>query len=129
MKNKLIFSGSLLMALAVILGALGAHALKAKLSTDQLLSFETGVRYHLIHALGILALAGFSEQFGEKRLRTIAILMVLGILFFSGSIYLLATRDLYGMSGELRFLGPVTPIGGMLFIAGWILTALSVKRN
>lgn len=125
MKNKLVFASSLLMATAVILGALGAHALKSKLGQEQLISFETGVRYHLIHALALFALASISDQFSSGRIRWIALLMVAGILLFSGSIYLLSTRELYGMNESLRFLGPVTPLGGLCFIAAWLLLAYS----
>lgn len=130
MKNKIIFAASLLMATAVILGALGAHALKSRLQPDALLSFETGVRYHLIHGIALLVLALLTDHLGDKKVKTLAILFTSGILCFSGSIYLLATRSLYGMEGQLKFLGPITPLGGVLFIIAWILLAVyALKRK
>lgn len=130
MKNKIIFAASLLMATAVILGALGAHALKSRLQPDALLSFETGVRYHLIHGIALLVLALLTDHLGDKKVKTLAILFTSGILCFSGSIYLFATRPLYGMEGQLKFLGPITPLGGVLFIIAWILLAVyALKRK
>jgi len=125
----LIRLGAILMAMAVVLGALGAHTLKAKLSPDALLSFETGVRYHLLHGLAILALAALAQYLDPKRISIIASLFLFGIVFFSCSIYLLATREISGLGDSIKFLGPVTPLGGLLMIAGWILLAFSISKK
>ena len=120
------FSG----ALAVMLGALGAHALKGLLTPDQLVAFETGVRYHLIHSVLLLILAMMikSEALETKRLVLASKLLIAGIILFSGSIYLLSTRQL--MNAEfLKILGPITPIGGILLISSWCLIALSFRST
>jgi uncharacterized membrane protein YgdD (TMEM256/DUF423 family) len=102
-------------ATAVILGAFGAHALKARLAAEQLASWQTAVQYHLVHALALLALALFAAASGRP-IQLQAWLFSLGIALFSGSIYLLV------LSGQ-RWLGPVTPVGGLCLIAGWISLA------
>jgi len=114
-------------ALAVILGALGAHALKTVLPEAQLASFETAVRYHLYHAFAILMTAIIGLQL-KVSLQVTLWLFALGTLLFSGSIYLLATIPLHGLEG-LRALGPVTPIGGVLLIAGWFSLAVTSMRS
>lgn len=113
--------------LAVIFGAFGAHALKARLTADQLLSFETGVRYQMYHALALFACAWLLER-GAPGAGTAGALMLAGVLLFSGSIYLLATRELTGLT-SYRWLGPVTPLGGLCFIAGWITLAAAALRS
>lgn len=113
MKNLLIL-GALAMALAVILGAFGAHGLKARVSADALSAWQTGVQYHMIHALALLLVAVLMVQFPTlPGLPWIGGLFLAGILLFSGSLYLLVLTD-------WRFLGPVTPIGGVAFILGWL---------
>ncbi len=112
-------------AIAVILGAMGAHALKAKLEPESLKSFETAVRYQAWHAIALLAL-GLSS-YPLKQLKAIVLCWIIGIFLFSGSIYLLSTSLITGF--ELRFLGPVTPIGGLFFIAGWCLLFVSAIRS
>lgn len=121
MKKTLLILAGLLGMLAVILGAFGAHALKASLSPDQLSTYQTGIAYHFYHVLGILACLGLSE--GRKAgvwLYRAGILFALGILCFSGSIYLLACKDLLGLAAWTKIIGPITPIGGTFFILGWI---------
>ncbi len=117
------FSG----AVAVVLGALGAHALAKLLPEAALASFKTGVLYHLLHALLLMVVGGLSKILSPKELNITYILLVLGQVFFSGSIYLLATKSLHGL--EVSFLGPVTPVGGLLLIAGWIYIATSTLRK
>lgn len=113
-------------AIGVMLGALGAHALKQVLTPEQIMSFQTGVRYHLIHTLLLLMVFILYQQKPLKSLKRIYLFVVLGILCFSGSIYLLNLRYLIN-ADWLKILGPVTPIGGLLLIAGWILLAFSSK--
>jgi uncharacterized membrane protein YgdD (TMEM256/DUF423 family) len=117
------FSG----ALAVILGALGAHALTNLLPKVSLTSFKTGVLYHLLHALLLIGVADLSRFLSEKELKATFYLLVIGKLLFSGSIYLLATKPIHGL--EVSFLGPVTPIGGLLLISAWIFLAVSALRK
>ena len=110
---------------AVILGAFGAHALKEVLSESQLSSFQTGVRYQFFHGLTILILS-FNMNYFTKRLSSIIKIMSAGIILFSFSIYLLNIQDLIGFS--MSYLGPITPIGGLLLITSWIGLFFSVKK-
>ncbi len=112
--------GALLMALGVALGAMAAHALKSRLQPEMLLIFETGARYHLYHALGLLALAALMTT--GAALAGPAWCLVVGVGLFSGSLYLLA------LSGA-RWLGMITPLGGLAFIAGWLWAALRLWRR
>ena len=110
---------------AVALGALGAHALKDTLSDSQLHSFETGVRHQLFHAITLLILALNPEKFNHHLNKSLK-LMTAGICFFSFSIYLLSIQDIIGIS--LCFLGPITPIGGVLLICAWLILLFSIKK-
>jgi len=108
------------MALGVIAGAFGAHSLKAVLSDNSLQSWKTGVLYLLVHGMAMLVLAVWDEN-SEKCLFYVELswkLFLSGIFLFSGSIFLLATKTLHGL--PVSWLGPVTPLGGVLFIAGWL---------
>ncbi len=108
-------------AAAVVFGALGAHALKEQLDLNSLNSFNTAVRYQMWHVLALLALGIMAEN--VKNSIWIFRLWILGIIFFSGSIYLLTLDELMGIN--LSFLGPITPLGGLALIAGWVALALS----
>ena len=110
---------------AVILGAFGAHALKEVLSENQLSSFQTGVRYQFFHGLTILILS-FNMNYFTHRLSSIIKIMSAGIILFSFSIYLLNIQDLIGFS--MSYLGPITPIGGLLLITSWIGLFFSIKK-
>jgi len=112
----MIGAGSLLSALGVILGAFGAHALKARLEPHDLATFETGVRYHLIHALALVLVGVLAHKASVPNLRVVGWAFGAGILVFSGSLYVLV------LSGQ-RWLGAVTPIGGLAFIFGWLYLA------
>ena len=116
MTKKLITTASILGAIAIILGAFGAHALKKVLSPDQLITFETGVRYQMYHALFLLFISAHTIL-SDKSKKVILTLVQLGVLFFSGSIYLLATNDLTPF--DFKTIGFATPIGGALLIAAW----------
>jgi uncharacterized membrane protein YgdD (TMEM256/DUF423 family) len=120
-------------AVGVALGALGAHALKNKIATglitaEQLNGFDTGVKYHMYHVLAMLAVIILNQSQPHKNLKWAFNFFLWGIVCFSGSLYLLCTRNLFGAEW-LRFLGPVTPIGGILFIAGWIFLAFSAVKK
>jgi len=111
---------------AVALGALGTHALKEVLTESQLHSFETGVRYQLFHALALLVLVLNAEKFNQHLKKSLT-LMTVGICLFSFSIYLLSIQETVGIS--LSFLGPITPIGGLLLISAWLLLFFSIKKQ
>ena len=111
---------------AVALGALGAHALKEVLTESQLHSFETGVRYQLFHALALLVLTLNAEKF-NRHLKKSLTLMTVGICCFSFSIYLLSIQEAVRIS--LSFLGPITPIGGLLLISAWLVLFFSIKKQ
>lgn len=125
MKPNLLIVG-ILGATAVALGALGAHALKEVLNPAQLESFKTGVLYQILHTLFLGFVFLLYLKNNSKKLKLIFNLVFWGIILFSGSIYFLNLR--YILNAEfLKFLGPITPIGGVLFIAGWILLAFESK--
>lgn len=114
------------MITAVALGAFGAHGLKAVLSENNLEVFKTGVFYQFVHGLGLLMAIILSKIYPIKKIKNSIIFFTLGILFFSGSLYLLSTRELTGLG--LGFLGPITPIGGLFFMLGWAFLALEILR-
>jgi len=116
MDKKILLAAVFLGVTAIILGAFGAHALKKVLTITQLQSFEIGVRYQMYHALFLLFIGTFTFL-NEKERFVIFLLTILGVLFFSGSIYLLATNSLTNL--KTKFLGPITPIGGLLLISAW----------
>jgi uncharacterized membrane protein YgdD (TMEM256/DUF423 family) len=127
MNKKLIATGALFGMIAIILGAFGAHALKNVLLPEQLITFETGVRYQMYHAL-FLIFIGILTDLSEKAKKTIYYLVVFGIVLFSGSIYLLATNTL--TSFDFKVIGFVTPIGGLLLIVAWgVLFTKFLKKN
>ena len=115
--------GALSALLAVAAGAFGAHGLKDRLSVDQLGVYEVGVRYQMYHALGLLAVAwAVSHWQGEASMRAAGWLMLIGTLLFSGSLYALAF-------GGPKWLGMITPIGGLAFVIGWGLLAWGIWRG
>ena len=116
MDKKIISTGAIFGMIAIILGAFGAHALKKVLSIEELSTFETGVKYQMYHAL-LLVFIGTLNELSLKVKKTIYNLVVFGVLFFSGSIYLLATNNL--TSFDFKVIGFITPIGGLLLILGW----------
>jgi uncharacterized membrane protein YgdD (TMEM256/DUF423 family) len=117
MDRKIITTAAFLGMTAIILGAFGAHALKKVLNLEQLNTFETGVKYQMYHALFLL-FVGLSQSIAEKTKKVIFYCIVVGVLFFSGSIYLLATNNLTAFN--FRKIGFITPIGGLILIVGWI---------
>jgi uncharacterized membrane protein YgdD (TMEM256/DUF423 family) len=115
-------AGSLLALAAVAAGAFGAHALRERLSEDLLVIFETGARYHMYHALALLGAAWASQQWPGGYATAAGWSFILGIAIFSGSLYILS------LSG-VRWLGAITPIGGVAFMVGWICLALAAWRG
>ncbi|SFS56161.1 Uncharacterized membrane protein YgdD, TMEM256/DUF423 family [Paenibacillus sp. 453mf] len=118
--QMLIVLGSILMVIAVAMGAFGAHALKSKFEEGKQKVYETAVQYHLIHALAIIVAGILAGQYPEAGLLvTAGWFMAVGIILFSGSLYILSLK-------KIRFLGPITPLGGISFIIAWILVAIGV---
>ncbi len=126
MDKKIIATAAFLGMTAIILGAFGAHALKEVLSIEQLNTFETGVKYQMYHALFLLFIA-LSNSIAAKTKKIIFYFVVTGIVFFSGSIYLLATDSLNAFN--FRTIGFITPIGGLLLIIGWIWLFIDFSRK
>ncbi|MCS5624311.1 MAG: DUF423 domain-containing protein [Candidatus Marinimicrobia bacterium] len=115
-----ILAGAILMMLAVLLGAFGAHGLKNRVSPEDLAIFETGVQYHMIHALGLILLGILGFHYHGDVIQLPALLFSAGILIFSGSLYILVLTG-------IRWMGAITPIGGLAFIAGWIMLFIKIR--
>lgn len=126
MDKKIISLAAILGMLAIILGAFGAHALKKVLSIEELATFETGVKYQIYHALFLLFI-GTTAQISEKAKKTIYHLVLTGVIFFSGSIYLLATNKLTAF--DFKTIGFITPIGGLLLISSWGLLLFHILKK
>jgi uncharacterized membrane protein YgdD (TMEM256/DUF423 family) len=125
-KRFLVFSG-FSGAIAVAFGAMAAHFLRSRIADGsitelQLATFETGARYQMYHSIVLLALAIMWDKFDPKAISKVGYCFMAGIVLFSGSLYLLSTASLMGIS-NVRWLGPITPIGGLFFIAGWLFLA------
>jgi uncharacterized membrane protein YgdD (TMEM256/DUF423 family) len=108
-------------AMAVMLGAFGAHGLKKIINDSSLQTFETGVRYQMYHAFGLMIAAIIFNSAIEKRVLLAGKLFIAGITIFSGSLYFLALTE-----NQFRFVGAITPIGGICFILGWIMLFASI---
>jgi len=113
--------GAIAGAIGVALGAFGAHGLKSRVGPDLLAVFETGVRYHMIHALALLAVAWAGDRWPSVWTTAAGWLFVAGIVVFSGSLYLMT------LTGA-RWLGAITPLGGLAFIVGWASLAVAALR-
>ena len=126
MNREIFVTASLFGMIAIILGAFGAHKLKEVLTLEQLNTFETGVKYQMYHALFLL-FVGLNTALTVKTKRIIYFLTLFGVIFFSGSIYLLATNSL--TSFDFRTIGFITPIGGLLLIMAWGVSLLSYLKK
>jgi len=126
MKTNTLFFGTLFGLLSVILGAFGAHAFKEILTPDRLESYETAVRYQMYASLFLLII-GFFLRFETRMQKSISWLMILGVLLFSGSIYLLSFQEVWEVN--LKFIGPITPLGGLLMILSWFFLLLEILRK
>lgn len=123
LQRKIVVIAAILGGLSVAIGAFGAHALKETLLLNQRTdTFETAVRYQFYHALALLILGNSGIVISAKRLQLIAILFVVGIVIFSGSLYVLCLTG-------IRWLGAITPLGGTAFIIGWIIWAVSAAQK
>jgi uncharacterized membrane protein YgdD (TMEM256/DUF423 family) len=126
MKTITLVFGAVYGMLSVILGAFGAHALKKILSVERLESFETGVRYQM-YAAFFLLIVGYILKFDTSSQKWISIMMIAGTVLFSFSIYFLSLQDYLGMN--LKFLGPITPLGGLLMILSWGMLIFYFAKN
>lgn len=115
--KKIVASAAILAAVAIALGAFGAHGLRDLVSAKALSSFETGVRYQMYHSLALLVI-GFAMSIPANTRKWVSRFFIFGIILFSGSIYLLSLKEVVTFS--VAFLGPITPIGGLLLIVGWL---------
>ena len=122
-------AGATFAALAVILGAFGAHALKARLTPDQLAVFETGVRYHFYHSFALLITGIAFMAFPHKNLKTATTFFMIGIALFSGSLYTMTLMHLAGPDKSIGAAGIMTPIGGVFFILGWVFLLSGILKT
>lgn len=125
MEKRIISTGALLGMMAIILGAFGAHALKKVLSLEELSTFETGVRYQMYHAFFLLFI-GITTILNQKSKKIISILTLIGVIFFSGSIYVLATNKITSI--DFRTFGFITPIGGAFLISAWFKLLFDILK-
>lgn len=126
MNNKILSTAAFFGMTSIVLGAFGAHALKQVLTVEQLATFETGVKYQMYHALFLLFL-GLTTHLSTKVKKSILVLTILGVIFFSGSIYLLATDSLNDFN--FKIIGFVTPIGGLLLVIAWSILMLHFLKK
>jgi uncharacterized membrane protein YgdD (TMEM256/DUF423 family) len=115
-------TASAFLVLAVAIGAFGAHGLKPHLSAEMIQTYKTGVEYHFYHALGLLLIGVLAVSFPSDLLKWAAIFLAAGIVLFSGSLYVLAVTG-------IKMLGAITPLGGLSFIAGWVLLLVAVWKK
>lgn len=128
MYKRALVAGVIFAALAVILGAFGAHALKKIVQPEQVLVFETGVRYQFYHSFALIITGILYGSFPFRQVRTAYLLFVAGIALFSGSLYLLTFFNAAGMVG-IAGIGILTPFGGLFFIAGWLMLLMGIIKK
>lgn len=127
MNKRIIIIASIFGILAVILGAFGAHGLKALITPGELDTWQTAVQYQFYHTLALLFLATFS-RFKSRAINAASWFFTLGIVLFSGSLYILSAKALLNIT-DTSVLGPITPIGGVFFILGWISLLVATVKN
>ncbi len=125
--NKSILLAGFLGALTVAMGAFGAHLLKAHLEAVYLANYQTGILYQFIHVIAIFGAGIWLQMHPNRNLKFAVTFWLIGILLFSGSLYAMAFASMAGT--QFSFLGPVTPLGGLSFITGWIFLALAAVRK
>jgi uncharacterized membrane protein YgdD (TMEM256/DUF423 family) len=128
MNKNFLAVGALFGALSVALGAFAAHALKSMLPPDAVAVFETGVRYQFYHAFALLVVGVLAEKFSEKKLRWAGNCFIIGIILFSGSLYALTVLRIAEINAAVKYVGIITPFGGLSFIAGWLLLFFAVSK-
>ena len=127
MNKQIILTASFFGVIAVILGAFGAHGLEGKISDYHIDTWKTANQYHFYHTFALLFLSTFSRAKSQS-IRVSFIFFTIGILLFSGSLYLLSVRELLGIT-KIAILGPITPLGGLCFIIGWIGLFVAALKN
>jgi uncharacterized membrane protein YgdD (TMEM256/DUF423 family) len=129
MRNTLLFWAALIMVIAVACGAFGAHGLRGKITPEALGQWQTAVLYQMIHGLALFGLFLGKDRIAASSVKWSGRLFLIGVLCFSGSLYLLSTRELLGSQALTPVLGPVTPLGGLCFIGGWLVLAVPALRS
>lgn len=128
MHKTFLITGAALAGLGVLLGAFGAHGLKKLVGPDTVSTFQTGVQYQMYHAFALLVVAILYQQFQNNMLHWAGVFFVGGIILFSGSLYLMSALKAKGLA-SVPAVGILTPIGGLLFITGWILLVWGVLKK
>lgn len=129
MNNRTLAWASSILLLAVALGAFGAHGIEEHVEIRAYHNWQTAAQYQFYHGLALLGLATLEGRLATRLVSLVRILFVLGVICFCGSLYILATREMLGTDVLTRFLIPVTPLGGMLFIAGWAVLLVGALRR
>lgn len=119
MNERTLAWASGILLLAVALGAFGAHGIQDRVDAQAYHNWNTAAQYQFYHGLALLGLAALNGRLASRLVSFVRILFLLGILCFCGSLYLLSVREILGIQGLVRVLGPITPLGGLMFIAGW----------
>ncbi len=127
MNKRIILTAAFFGAVAVLLGAFGAHGLKSLVDASSLEIWQKGVDYQFYHTFALLYLSTFA-RYRNKLINIAYFCFSLGIVFFSGSLYLLATRSILNIS-FINLIGPITPIGGLLFVLGWIMLFFAALKD
>lgn len=128
MQKIFLIIGTILAGVAVVLGAFGAHGLRKIVSPENVATYQTGVQYQMYHALGLILIGILSERILNSYLSYAGVLFVAGVVLFSGSLYLIVS--LYAMNKTVpTAIGILTPIGGLLFILGWICLLISILKK
>jgi uncharacterized membrane protein YgdD (TMEM256/DUF423 family) len=125
--KKIIAAGIVFAGLAVAVGAFGAHGLKHLLPADQLMVFDTAVKYQFYHALALICTGLLIKNYNNKKLYLAGNFFTAGIILFSGSLYILSTSSLFNI--QVNWIGFITPMGGLLIITGWILLLIGILRS
>jgi uncharacterized membrane protein YgdD (TMEM256/DUF423 family) len=125
MNKRIVIIGAVLFVLAIVLGAFGAHGLEKHVDAEQLKTFEVGVRYQFYQAIAFLIL-GFNTDKIKFNLKSISTTLLIGTIFFSGSIYMLSIAEILNISKKI--IGPITPIGGLIMIIAWILFIVKLVK-
>ncbi|WP_395625430.1 DUF423 domain-containing protein [Daejeonella sp.] len=127
MNKRIIIAASIFGMIAVILGAFGAHTLKGRLSSSDLEVWKTAVNYQFYHTFALLFLSTFSRK-NSRIINLSAWFFTIGIFLFSGSLYLISTKEILNLS-QVGIIGPITPIGGLFFIMGWFSLLIATLKN
>ncbi|MBS1581861.1 MAG: DUF423 domain-containing protein [Bacteroidetes bacterium] len=129
MNNRTLAWAAGILLLAVALGAFGAHGIELRVDAQAYHNWTTAAQYQFFHGLALLALAALDARLASRTISLVRILFVLGVICFCGSLYLLSTREILGTQGLTRVLGPITPLGGLLFMAGWTVLLIGAVRK